>query len=283
LRSSLPRSIAVELALDPSAPLILANATQLHQVVMNLCTNAAHAMGARGGTLAVRVEGVPEVDPTEGPTVPRVRLVVEDTGEGMSEATLGRLYEPFFTTKQPGEGTGLGLSVVHGIVRDHGATISVESEVGRGTRFVVEFPAFAGSAAGVAGGTHSEPRGAGEHILVVDDEDSIARSSKAGLERLGFRVTSVTNATEALRLVAASPHEFQAVLTDLSMPLLNGLELSRELLSRNPSLPIILVSGHLGATTRESARALGIREVLEKPAPFATLAATLRRVLGPSD
>jgi PAS domain S-box-containing protein len=280
LRSSLSKSIRVELVLDPSTAPILANATQIHQVVMNLCTNAAHAMGTRGGTLSVRVEAseaqaLPEARPAR-----RVRLVVEDTGAGMSEETVGRLFEPFFTTKQPGEGTGLGLSVVHGIVRDHGATISVQSELGRGTRFVIEFPALLGAATRVDGSLPPEPRGSGEHILVVDDEDAVARSSKVGLERLGFRVTSVSNAAEALRLVTASPQGFQAVLTDLSMPAMNGLELSRELLRLNPSLPIVLVSGHLEGSTCDSAHALGIRAVLQKPAALLTLATTLIRILG---
>jgi PAS domain S-box-containing protein len=280
LRSSLSNSIRVELALDSNTAPILANATQMHQVVMNLCTNAAQAMGTRGGTLAVRVEAGEEHGTAEGRPAPRVRLVVEDTGPGMSEETLGRLYEPFFTTKQPGEGTGLGLSVVHGIVRDHGATISVHSELGRGTRFVIEFSALDGAAAAVPGLTPSAARGSGEHILVVDDEPAIVRSSKVGLERLGFRVTSAASAAEALRLVTASPHGFDAVLTDLSMPAMSGLELSRELLRRNPLLPIVLFSGHLETNTRDCARALGIREVLEKPTPLALLATTLVRVLG---
>jgi len=282
LRSSFSKSIRVELVLEASTPPILANATQIHQVVMNLCTNAAHALSARGGTLAVRVQTLESGGPAENSRERRVRLIVEDTGVGMSPETLARLYEPFFTTKQPGEGTGLGLSVVHGIVRDHGATISVESELGRGTRFVVEFPALAETATGRAGASSVEPRAAGEHVLVVDDEPAIVRSSKVGLERLGFRVTSATSAAEALRLMAASPRDFHAVLTDLSMPGMNGLELSRELLRQNPSLPIVLMSGHLEADSRDSARALGIREVLEKPTPLTVLAATLVRVLGRS-
>jgi PAS domain S-box-containing protein len=282
LRPSLSPSIRVELLLDPTAAPILANATQVHQVVMNLCANAAQAMSTHGGTLGVCVEMA------EGPgalldgSARRVRLVVQDTGVGMSPETLGRLYEPFFTTKQPGEGTGLGLSVVHGIVRDHGATISVQSELGRGTRFAVEFPALEGPAAAAGGSVPPEPHGSGEHILVVDDEHAIVRSSKVGLERLGFRVTSATNAAEALRLFTASPHDFHAVLTDLSMPAMNGLELSRELLRQNPALPIVLISGHLEAGTRDSARVLGIREVLEKPTPLVTLARTLVRILGAS-
>ena len=276
LRSSLSKAIRVELSLQPSTAPILANATQIHQVVMNLCTNAAQAMGTGGGTLSVRVEAVAD---EEGSREPRVRLVVEDSGAGMNEETLGRLYEPFFTTKQPGEGTGLGLSVVHGIVRDHGATIAVESALGRGTRFVIEFPALVGAAARAQSLSPPEPRGAGEHILVVDDEDSIARSSKFGLERLGFRVTSVSSAAAAIRLLSATPHDVGAVLTDLSMPAMNGLELSRELLRVHPTLPIVLVSGHLESSTLESARALGIREVLQKPTSLVVLATTLVRIL----
>jgi PAS domain S-box-containing protein len=279
LRSSLPKSILVELFLGPATPPILANATQMHQVVMNLCTNAVQAMAAHGGTLGVRVEAVEAPGPAEQPRARRVRLVVEDTGAGMAEETLGRLYEPFFTTKQPGQGTGLGLSVVHGIVRDHGATISVQSELGRGTRFVIEFPALEGAAAVLAGSVAAEPHGSGEHVLVVDDEPAIVRSSKVGLERLGFRVTSATSGAEALRLVKAAPDAFQVVLTDLSMPGLSGLDLARELLREFPALPVVLMSGHLEVTTRETARALGIREVLEKPTPLVTLAATLVRVL----
>jgi PAS domain S-box-containing protein len=279
LRSSLPKSIGVELALDAAAPPILANATQMHQVVMNLCTNAAQAMGTQGGTLGVRVEAVEDDVPSAARPERRVRLVVEDTGAGMSADTLARLYEPFFTTKQPGEGTGLGLSVVHGIVRDHGATISVQSELGRGTRFKLEFPALGTGAARRAGSALPEPRAGGEHVLVVDDEPAIVRSTKVGLERLGFRVTSAASAAEALRLFDAAPARYQAALTDLSMPGMNGLELSRELLSRNPSLPIVLFSGHLEESSRDSARALGIREVLEKPAPLLVLARTLLAVL----
>jgi CheY-like chemotaxis protein len=264
--------------------MILADASQIHQIVMNLGTNAAHAMSAHGGVLDVALETVfvdadeahRRADLREGRYV---RLTIADTGHGMDRATIDRIFEPFFTTKAPGEGTGLGLSVVHGVVRSHDGVITVTSEADRGTTFQIHFPVY--EVRTPAFGISAVPRPAGGHerVLLVDDEQAVARSSARILERFGYRVTFHTDPVQALDVFRESPDSFDLVISDLTMPGLSGLELAREIRALRPDLPVILASGYVEEATLERARALGVREVLLKPVMPNELAETVRAVV----
>ncbi|HKO93456.1 MAG TPA: PAS domain S-box protein [Polyangiaceae bacterium] len=285
LRSTLPATIEIETYIDWQAPLVLAASIQLHQVILNLCTNAAHAMqGAAGGQgkLGVRVETLTCELASEVPglTAGRyVRLTVSDTGHGMNAETRQRIFEPFFTTKAPGEGTGLGLAVVHGIVRDHEGVVRVESELGRGTKFQIYLPAHDWVEAGVDEGLSVHSPGKGERILFVDDETALCDGWRSVLERIGYLVTTFTNPLLALEAFRRSPRDFDLVITDLTMPHMTGTELGRRILELRPTLPILLVSGSTGSLTGEEVRALGLRDLLTKPVTPSALAVALRRTL----
>jgi CheY-like chemotaxis protein len=265
---------------------VLAASIQLHQVLLNLCTNAAHAMTGKQGRLGVRVETL-NVDVHGDPQsqVPGlnagryVRLTVSDTGHGMSGETRKRIFEPFFTTKPPGEGTGLGLAVVHGIVRDHEGVVRVDSEPGRGTTFQIYLPAHDWVEAGVDAGLSVKSPGKGERILFVDDETALCEGWRSVLERIGYLVTTFTDPLLALETFRRNPRDFDLVITDLTMPHMTGTELGRRILELRPTLPILLVSGSTGSLTGEEVRALGLRELLTKPVTPSALAIALRRTL----
>jgi CheY-like chemotaxis protein len=219
--------------------------------------------------------------PTLGsPAQRRARLIVRDTGSGMSEETMRHIFDPFFTTKGPGEGTGLGLSVVHGIVNDHEGTIRVQSKPGAGTTFQLDFAEYIPTSEDAEPEEEEIPEGQGEHILMVDDEVELANSARLGLERIGFRVTTCNDPHDALRRFAQAPHDYQAVVTDLSMPQMNGLELARAVLALRADTPVILLSGHSDMWTSEKVRAEGLRELVDKPVSVDALARALRRALG---
>jgi signal transduction histidine kinase/ActR/RegA family two-component response regulator len=284
LRSSLPSTVVIESSFDDAAPLVLADPAQLHQVVMSLGTNSAHAMRERGGVLSLRVEPFvvdaelarrrPELRPGR-----YARIAVQDSGQGMDEATLKRIFEPFFTTKKQGEGTGLGLAVVHGIVHDHDGAISVQSRVGAGTSVEVLLPEHMGAQPPAQVTPGALPRGQGERVLVVDDEVALCVSLAQLLTRLGYRVESKSRPEEALELFRLAPSEFALVLTDLTMPGMTGLELARELLAIEPSARVVLMSGFSGTWTRASVRALGLVDMLVKPLSAAALAEGLARAI----
>jgi len=244
--------------------------------VMNLCTNAAHAMRDRPGTLTITLDRV-DASPELAAKVPGIELVryarlrVRDTGSGMSDETLAQIFNPFFTTKAPGEGTGLGLSVVHGILESHDSAIHVESRLGEGTVVECYFPEHAEPLATDEIVQASLPHGHGEHVLFVDDEAPLANAARLGLERLGYRTTVFTDPAEALQRFVAAPDDFQLVVTDLHMPVMTGLDLSRAVLAERPRTPVILISGYSGPTA-EKVKALGIREVIAKPLSIASLA-----------
>jgi CheY-like chemotaxis protein len=201
----------------------------------------------------------------------------------MDAATLEHFFEPFFTTKPPGEGTGLGLSVVHGIVKGHEGAVTVYSEVGRGTSINIYFPAAqSATPSSVEHGPSSLPLGEGEHILFVDDEQSFADCGQRVLQRLGYRVTTVLNPNAALELVRTRTEQFDCILTDFTMPGMSGLALAREVRSLLPATPIILMSGYGGAITTESLRPQGIRELILKPFTPQTLAEAVKRALEPN-
>ena len=284
LRSSVPSSVVMKSSFDAQAPLVLADASQVHQVVMNLGTNAAHAMGERGGELSLKVD-LAVVDEELARRRPDLRpgryarIAVTDSGRGMDDATLKRIFEPFFTTKKQGEGTGLGLAVVHGIVRDHDGAIAVESEVGRGTSIEVFLPEHLGEPASVPISPSALPRGHGERILVVDDEEALCVSLTHLLTRLGYQAVAKAQAEAALELFRQTPDDFALVLTDLTMPGMTGLMLAQELLQIRPSARVVLMSGFSGTWTPASVRTLGLIDMLVKPLNAQALAEGLARAI----
>jgi PAS domain S-box-containing protein len=286
LRAALPTMIEIRTEIDPYVPLVLADATEIHQVLMNLGTNARDAMKDKGGVVDLRLERVevdaelcrtsPNLDPG-----PHLRIQVRDTGAGIDHATLERIYEPFFTTKPPGQGTGLGLSVVHGIVRSLGGAILVSSEPGRGTSFDVYLPApeTVFEVEPKEPGPAPRERGYGERLLYVDDETTLVRLAVHVLRRKGYAITGATSGEEALAVFSAAPANVDLVITDLGMPGMSGLELARELLRRRPELPIILTSGNVRPEDEAQARSLGVREIVLKPHTLEQMAAAVRRHL----
>jgi PAS domain S-box-containing protein len=284
LRSTLPPTIRLEVVLADDLPPILAEPTQIHQVIMNLCTNAVHAMRESSGELRITlgrvdigeafVAGQPDIAPGA-----YVELTVRDTGCGMHEETLTRIFEPFFTTKGPGEGTGLGLSVVHGIVRDHDGSIHVDSAPGQGTLFRIYFPGVADVPEASSADPGAAPGGNRERILIVDDEPALGSVVHRMLTRLGYQPAIEADPKRALARVRAEPSQYDLVITDLNMPGMTGIELAAALLSARPGLPVILLTGHLSTYTPEAVRGYGIRRVLAKPVDFATLAAEVDAAL----
>ncbi len=270
LRSTVPASIEFKVALDPGVPNVLADATQIHQIMMNLGTNAWHAMKAGNGQLDVRLERI-EVDAelAESHLHVRpgsyVRISVGDTGTGMDSATVSRIFEPFFTTKAPGEGTGLGLSVVHGIIRAHDGAITVYSHLGKGTKFHLYFPAHGIEKLETQMSDAPIPRGRGERILIVDDEEPIAVLAQRMLAKLGYAAETRTSVLDALETIRSAPDTFDLVITDMTMPSMSGIDFARQLAQIRPSLPVILTTGYRGSLTLEQVRAAGIRGLLPKP------------------
>jgi signal transduction histidine kinase/ActR/RegA family two-component response regulator len=283
LRSSVPATIRIQTELTET-PAVLANSTAVHQVIMNLGTNAWHAMHDQTGVLKVEMN-VLEVDENFVKTHPDlcpgnyVQLSVGDTGCGMDRATLEHIFEPFFTTKGVGQGTGLGLAVVHGIMKSHDGGISVYSQPGQGTKFHLYFPVIEAEVAEGKIKAAPIPRGNGEHILFVDDEDALVGAGKRILERLGYIVTTKTSPGEALAAVRDQPGKFDLVITDLTMPGMDGTKLGGQLLQLQPHLPIIITTGYSGVMTAEKVRELGFRELLSKPSTVRTLGETVHRVL----
>jgi PAS domain S-box-containing protein len=275
MRASVPASVQLEAAIDSGAAMVLADQGQMHQVVINLVTNAAAALQGRSGTVGVYLGNLPAADGTPG----LVRLRVTDDGVGMTPEVLERIFEPFFTTRPLGEGTGLGLAVVQGIVQDHGGQIFVRSEPGKGTTFDIELPSAGVERPEPAPVPGVAPPGAGERLLVVDDEPVIARVVSEQLRRLGYEVTSVTDPEEALELVAEDPEDFDLLLTDLQMPRMDGVELAARVARLRPQLPVVLSTGNRWSVPASTARAAGIREIVDKPFRIDELAHVLRAVL----
>ncbi|MHB1014535.1 MAG: ATP-binding protein, partial [Desulfurivibrionaceae bacterium] len=263
---------------------ILADPTQIHQIIMNLCTNAYHAMRETGGVLGVSLTKVTiaEAGSTPGSELAPgnyVLLEVSDTGCGMDQKTLSHIFEPYFTTKTKGEGTGLGLSVVHGIVESYQGHISVYSEPGKGTSFQVYLPRLAETPS-FAAAVCSEiiPLGT-ERLLVVDDEEMISMMLQLILQSLGYQVTLSSDSLEALALITQNPMAFDLLITDMTMPHLTGFELAQKALRLRPGLPIILCSGFSELINKEQALALGIRAYLLKPVSVRELGQAVRNVL----
>lgn len=274
LRSTLPTSVELSTAAEADLPLVEIDATELHQMLLNLGTNAWQAIESRHGRITFGIEtrtvteGQPDA-PTDLPPGRYVRIMVSDTGKGIPPEDMPRIFDPFFTTKLPGEGTGLGLSVVHGIVRANGGAIKVTSTVGEGAQFELYFPASTAVEATpppLPARKSSVPVvGRGERILFVDDEEALVMVAERVFSRAGYSVTTCMRPRQALALFRESPTSFQIVISDLSMPEMSGLDLATELLRLRPNLPIVLTSGFLRKGEMAAARKLGVREVIEKP------------------
>ncbi len=283
LRSSLPSSINIDLDISADSDAILADPSQIQQILMNLSTNAAHAMSEDGGTLTIRLsdaafgEGEPTPDNNMQPGR-YVVLTVRDTGTGIPREVRDRMFEPFFTTKEPGRGTGMGLAVVFGIVKGHEGAITVETKAGEGSAFSMFFPSCQGAA-------EEEPREQGalptgkETVLLVDDEPSVVEIVSGTLKRLGYEVTTAEGGPEGWKKFKDNPHGFDLVITDQVMPDLTGMRLAERILAVRKDVPIILFTGYSETVSVEKAKAAGISELLMKPVVKRTLAETVRRVL----
>jgi PAS domain S-box-containing protein len=282
LRASLPTTIKLQEGIDKNCARVLADPTQIHQVVMNLCTNAKHAIGDEFGTLKVSLSEIKV--PTTGsfsdcPQLTRgvyIDLEISDSGCGMDGVVLSKIFDPFFSTRQTGVGTGLGLAVAHGIIKQHKGEITVASKPDHGTMFHIYLPTIDEEARQTLQETTEEiPRGS-ERILFVDDEPVITEMMRRSLGSLGYVVTPFSNSVEALKAYQKNPDHFDLVITDMTMPEMTGIDLTKKLLAIQPDLPVILCTGFSEAIDKEKAKALGIREYVKKPVDQRTLAKAIR-------
>ncbi len=288
LRASLPTTVEIQKNISVQSDVILADATQIHQILMNLCTNAAHAMQQNGGILSIDLDNVTidsrsvDINPdlTEGQYL---KLSVTDTGHGISREIIDRIFDPFFTTKEKGKGTGLGLSVIHGIIKSYYGSITVESTEGKGTTFEVYLPLDMSLL------KHDEIEdkiplpGGNECVLLVDDEALLVKLEQELLEDLGYKVVSRTSSIEALEAFKSQPGKFDIVITDQTMPNLTGAYMAKEMIKIRPDIPIILCTGFSEQISPEKTRALGIKEFLYKPVISRNLAEAIRRALEKND
>jgi PAS domain S-box-containing protein len=282
LRASIPASIEIRRNITKDLDTILADPTQINQVLINLCTNADHAM-PDGGILEVNLKNV-ELDEDSNTQYSNldsgryVNLTVTDTGQGINPEIMARIFDPYFTTKEIGKGTGLGLSVVHGIVKSHGGEISVGSELGKGTTFRIYFPVIEEEAVKESEPDKELPTG-NERILFIDDETSMVHIGRKGLERLGYQVEAKSSPREALELFHANPDQFDLVITDMTMPQMAGDQLVQEILKIRPDIPTILCTGFSEKIDKEKVKQIGIRQYIEKPINRSDLAKVVRNVL----
>jgi signal transduction histidine kinase/ActR/RegA family two-component response regulator len=284
LRASLPSNIEIVQDIASDAPQVLADPTQVHQVIMNLCTNAYHAMQASGGELRVSLSpatlGVDHsFSRSTLPPGEYAKLEVSDTGCGMDAQTIERIFDPYYTTKEKGRGTGLGLSVVHGIVQSFHGRISVISEPGRGSTFTVHLPSTESVDAPQQDADMLPPLRGNERVWVVDDERSIALLEKEMLESLGYSVQAFTSGPDLLQAFQDRPEGCDLIVSDMGMPRMNGVELARKILTVRPGLPLIICTGFSDALDKEQALAMGIRDYLMKPVDLRMLGLSIRNVL----
>ena len=283
IRASIPTTIKIEKNLDADNCLVWANAVQIHQVLMNLCSNAAHAMRATGGTLKVNLEEI-GVDAQLAAWNPElkvgsyVRLSVADDGPGIPPSIRERIFEPFFTTKNPVEGTGMGLATVHGIVKGHGGAVVLDTEVGKGSVFQVYLPRVEGRLPVEKEDSPHCLKG-NERVLLVDDENMIVAMGTQMLERLGYEVVSSNDSQEALEKFKGEPDQFDLIITDQTMPGMTGLELAGRVLAIRPDIPVILCTGYSETVTEEQARAVGVRAFVPKPMVMDEMARMIRTAL----
>ncbi|MEO6246171.1 MAG: ATP-binding protein [Opitutaceae bacterium] len=288
LRATLPKNIAIEVECAEGSGRVLADATQIHQILLNLGGNAGHAMRQHGGTLRITLESV-ELNPDLALAIGKnaapsyVRLSVSDTGHGMDEATRGRIFDPFFTTKNSREGTGLGLAVVHGIVRSHRGAITVESTVGSGSVFHVYLPAAGDRAITAEPATQVSPRGNGEFVCIVDDEEVVASCARLVLENKGYRTVTFKSAEACLAHLHTGPGDCALLVTDQTMPGMQGTELAQQVRQTSPSLPVVIMSGFFAKISPDELSRLGSVQLLSKPFTSDELAQAVHRALHPPD
>ncbi|HET6931376.1 MAG TPA: PAS domain S-box protein [Candidatus Acidoferrum sp.] len=284
MRATLPARVRFETHFAADLPPAKVDPGQIHQVIVNLATNAAHAIGEKNGAIDIRLDVV-SVSADDRHAAGKLeegkylRLFVSDDGCGMDRATLNRIFDPFFTTKKQGEGTGLGLSVVHGILTSHNGAIAVTSQPGEGTAFHLFFPIAAEAMETATDVPKESTQARSEHILYVDDEEALVFLATRLLERRGYRVSGFTDAANALKLFRERPGDFDAVVTDLSMPGMSGFELTEEIHRTRADIPVLLTSGYLQAEDQQKAESLGIRETIQKPATAEKLAGALEKIL----
>ncbi len=277
-RASFPSTIEIQQDIDLNCGLVLCDKTQIHQIVINLCNNAQHAMGVEGGILKVSLQqtraslgkGEAEVDVVE--------LKLSDTGFGIEPADLDKIFDPFFTTKQFGQGTGLGLSVIHGIVEMMSAEIKVSSKFGEGTIFTIHFPVTEIIQEKIPSKKFIPPATSSQSILLVDDEDSIRVTTQTILSNVGFKVDNAANGKQALKLFRANPEKYDLIVTDLTMPEMSGLEMSQEIRESGSLTPIILSTGHLGLADKREYQDMGITEFIQKPWKAEVLIERINRI-----
>jgi PAS domain S-box-containing protein len=282
-RATIPSNIKITQDLQSDCGPILADPTQLHQIAMNLITNAYHAVEETGGAISVRLKETELTrDDLAGKSLEPGKyamFTVSNTGYGIDPSVMNRIFEPFFTTKAQGKGTGIGLSVVYGIVTEHGGDIRAISEVGKGATFNVYLPLMKKAGELAPPAVVTPIKTGTERVLLVDDEAAIVLLETRQLERLGYRVTACTNSMDALEAFRASPGTFDLVLTDMTMPDLTGIELAKELISIRPHIPIIICTGFSEKINEEKAKSLGIKGFLMKPVVKSDMAQMVRRLL----
>ncbi len=284
LRASIPTNIDIRQNLQKETPKIIADPIQIHQIVLNLCTNSAHSMESTGGIIDVSLMNfdiqmktatkIKDLQPGK-----YIKLSVRDTGHGIASNIIDRIFDPYFTTKEQGKGTGIGLSVVYSIIKNHDGSLSVDSEPGIGTTFDMFFPVVHGERVDVKEDISEAIPGGSERILVVDDEESIAQIEGEMLKRLGYNVTVQTNSLEVLELFRSQPDRYDLVVTDMAMPNLTGDHLTRKIMDIKPNIPVILCTGFSEQISDEKAKNIGIQALLMKPIIKKDLATTIRRVL----
>jgi signal transduction histidine kinase/ActR/RegA family two-component response regulator len=279
----LPRNVQIQENIRTSDDMVFADPTQVHQIIMNLCTNAAQAMKEQGGILEVALDGL-HSDPASKDQFPDLapgeylKLTVRDSGGGIDPKVIDRIFDPFFTTKAPGEGTGMGLSVVHGIVKNYGGKIFVSGETGKGTTFFVLLPRLETKASDESNKKDTALPSGSERILFVDDEDTAVEVVKEMLEEMGYSVVTMTNVLEALDLFKENPDRFDMVITDKNMPYMTGFDFGREILQIKPDVPVILCTGYLDFCDTDTAKEHGFRDIIKKPLLMRDMAEAIRCV-----
>ena len=282
-RSTIPTNIEIQQNIQQNCGLIIADSTQIHQVAMNLITNAYHAIEGKNGTIDVelkeKVIEENELPDSEILTGKYVRLSVSDNGTGIPQNVINGIFEPYFTTKEKGKGTGLGLAVVYGIVKEHGGDIKVQSKIGEGTTFTVYFPLMKKSSDIISTDKVSDAATGTENILLVDDELSVAKLESLMLSRLGYHLTVETNSEDALNTFKSNPNSFDLVISDMTMPNMTGDQLAKELLSIKADIPIIICTGFSERINKEQAEIIGVKGFLMKPVVKLDMAQMVRKIL----
>jgi PAS domain S-box-containing protein len=283
LRSTIPTTINIHQDIQTTEETILADPTQINQIIMNLCINASHAMEQTGGDLTIAVAKVILDDNSAGDypglkSGDHVKIMISDTGPGIDPEIIGQIFDPYFTTKEIGKGSGMGLAVVHGIVKSHSGAIAVDSSLGKGAEFIILFP-LATEKPIIETKTNMDIPGGNETILFVDDEISIVRIVKRMFERLGYKVETATTPQEALDRFSLNPDHFDLVITDMTMPQMTGVKLSEKLMDIRKDIPIIVCTGYSNLVDEEKAKGLGLAAYVMKPIDMHETAQTIRKVL----